>query len=91
MVQFFSSSISTPWFASLVAKLTNVISFLVSVPVLSEQITVIAPNVSTVGRFLTIACFFAIRLTPEDKIIVKIEGSPSGIEDTIKAMTAVAI
>jgi len=33
----------------------------VSVPVLSEQMTVAPPRVSTAGNFLTIACRFAIR------------------------------
>lgn len=34
----------------------------VSVPVLSEQITVVQPSVSTLGSFLTIAFRFAIFL-----------------------------
>ncbi len=38
----------------------TVISFLVSVPVLSEQITVIEPNVSTEGMPLIIAFSLAI-------------------------------
>lgn len=39
------------------ANLTTVIWFLVKVPVLSEQITVVHPRVSTDGSLLTIALF----------------------------------
>ena len=66
----------------------TVISFFVSVPVLSEQITVIDPNVSTAGMPLIIAFSSAISLTPMDKIIVKTAGSPSGIIATINAILA---
>lgn len=38
--------------------------FVVKVPVLSEQITEVQPNVSTEGKDLTIAFFLAIRLVP---------------------------
>lgn len=37
--------------------LDTLIWFVVSVPVLSEQITFVQPRVSTLGRFLTIAFF----------------------------------
>ena len=46
---------------------TTVISFLVKVPVLSEQITVMAPSVSTDGIVLMIACSSDISLTPSIK------------------------
>ena len=44
--------------------------------------TLVLPNVSTAGNFLTIAFCFAIFPTPIDKTIVTITGSPSGIADT---------
>ena len=62
--------------------------FCVSVPVLSEHITVVLPRVSTAGRRLIIALFFAILVTPSDSIIVTIAGSPSGIAATAR-LTAV--
>ena len=49
---------------SLVSPFINIFStvilFCVNVPVLSEQITVALPKVSTAGNFLTIAFFFTI-------------------------------
>ena len=63
-------------------KFTTVILFWVSVPVLSEHITLLLPNVSTAGSFLIIAFFFAIFVTPIDNTIVTIAGSPSGIAAT---------
>ena len=62
-----------------VHNLVTVILFIVKVPVLSEQITEVEPNVSTDGSFLINACFLVISLTPIDKIIVTIAVNPSGI------------
>ncbi|MNP45984.1 hypothetical protein D3C76_1399520 [compost metagenome] len=62
----------------------TVISFMVRVPVLSEQITVIAPRVSTVGSLRIIAFCFAIVCTPRDRIIEIIAGRPSGTEATAR-------
>lgn len=39
--------------------------FVVSVPVLSEQMTEVQPSVSTEGKLRTMAFFFAIRWVPE--------------------------
>ncbi len=61
---------------------TTVILFCVNVPVLSEHITLLLPNVSTAGNFLIIAFLLAIFVTPIDNIIVTIAGSPSGIAAT---------
>lgn len=44
----------------------------VSVPVLSEQITEVHPKVSTEGRLLTIAFFLAILLVPRNNTEVEI-------------------
>ncbi len=63
-------------------------SFIVNVPVLSEQITVAAPNVSTAGSLRIIALRLLIFWTPRAKTIVTIAGRPSGIAATAK-LTAV--
>ena len=63
----------------------TVISLRVSVPVLSEQITVAAPSVSTAGSLRTIALAAAMRRTPRLKPTVTIAGSASGIAATASA------
>jgi hypothetical protein len=57
----------------------------VKVPVLSEQTTVVQPNVSTLGSFLTRAFFCAIFLVPSAKHVVITAGKPSGIAATASA------
>ena len=59
-----------------------VISFFVSVPVLSERITVVAPNVSTEESCFIIAFLFARRWTPRASAIVIVAGRPSGTAAT---------
>ena len=54
------------------------------VPVLSVQITVAEPSVSTAGIFLTIAFFLAIFCTPKASVIASTVGSPSGITATAR-------
>ncbi len=56
-----------------------------SVPVLSEQITVALPSASTAGSLRIIACFLAITLTPIAKVMVIAAGRPSGIAATARA------
>ena len=51
-------------------------------PVLSEQMTVTAPSVSTAGRRRTIALRRAMRRTPIASATVMIAGSASGIAAT---------
>lgn len=58
---------------------------MVKVPVLSEQITVVHPKVSTEGSFLIIALCLAILLDPKAKHVVITAGSPSGIAATARA------
>lgn len=58
---------------------------MVSVPVLSEQITEVQPRVSTEGSDLTIAFFLAIRRVPKAKQVVITAGKPSGMAATAKA------
>ena len=55
-----------------------IIKFCVSVPVLSEQITVVQPRVSTDGRLLTSAWRLAMRCTPIASESVTVGNSPSG-------------
>ena len=52
------------------------ISFVVSVPVLSEQIIVVHPNVWTLGNVLIIAFYLAILLDPSAKHVVMTAGKP---------------
>ena len=64
----------------------TVISFLVSVPVLSEQITDVLPSVSTIGSRRTSACRLTMRRTPIASEIVTTAGSASGTTATASAM-----
>ena len=62
----------------------TVISFFVSVPVLSEQTTLTAPSVSTDGSLRTIVFTFAILETESARTIVTTAGSPSGTAATAR-------
>ena len=64
----------------------TVISFFVSVPVLSEQITDVLPSVSTIGRRRTRALRLTIRRTPMASEIVTTAGSASGTTATASAI-----
>ncbi|GAO23679.1 unintegrated signal peptide [Alicycliphilus sp. B1] len=57
----------------------------VRVPVLSEQITVTEPSVSTAGRCRMIAWWCAMRRTPRASVMVMMAGSPSGMADAASA------
>ena len=61
---------------------TIVISLRVRVPVLSVQITVADPSVSTDESRFTIARLLAIRCTPSARTTDRIAGSPSGTAAT---------
>ncbi len=69
----------------------TVIRFWVSVPVLSEQITVALPKVSTAGSFRITAFFFTIRCTPSESMIVTMAGKPSGIAATARLTDVINI
>ena len=56
-----------------------------SVPVLSAQITVVLPSVSTAGMRRMTARRLAIRATPIANVMVTAAGSPSGIAPTASA------
>ena len=68
----------------------TVMRFSVSVPVLSEAITVALPSASTAGRRRMIACRRAIRCTPIANAIVTTAGSPSGTAATARLIPASA-
>lgn len=53
----------------------------VSVPVLSEQITDVQPSVSTDGRLRTMAFFLAILLVPSARQVVMTAGRPGRKQD----------
>jgi hypothetical protein len=63
----------------------TVISFLVSVPVLSEAMTVAEPSVSTAARWRTMAFRLAMRCTPRERTAVTTAGRPSGTAATASA------
>jgi hypothetical protein len=67
----------------------TVISLRVRVPVLSEQITVAQPRVSTAESLRTTAPRWAMRCIPSARVIDVIAGSPSGIAATA-TLTAVS-
>ncbi len=68
--------------------LCTVISLRVSVPVLSEQMTVTEPSVSTAGRRRMMALRRAMRCTPMASAMVMIAGRPSGIAATARPTAA---
>ena len=57
----------------------TVIWFWVRVPVLSEQMTVVEPRVSTAGRLRMMARRLAMRETPIARVTVSAAGRPSGM------------
>ena len=65
-----------------------VISLRVRVPVLSEQITVTEPSVSTALSLRVMALRRAMRCTPSARVMVRMAGSPSGMAATAKPMAA---
>ena len=69
----------------------TVISFFVSVPVLSEQMSVTLPSVSTAGSLRMMARRRAMRDTPMASVTVRAAGSPSGIAATASATAAVKV
>mmetsp|Transcript_16441 Transcript_16441/g.24596 ORF Transcript_16441/g.24596 Transcript_16441/m.24596 type:complete len:220 (+) Transcript_16441:394-1053(+) len=68
-----------------------VISFWVSVPVLSEATTVAHPSVSTDVNFFTIAFDRAILNTPSARVTVTQIGRPSGIAATARLTATVTV
>ena len=84
-----SPSPLTSYDASAVASARTVISLRVSVPVLSEQITVAQPSVSTAASLRTSAPRCAMRCMPSARVMDVIAGSPSGITATA-TLTAVS-
>ena len=81
--------------ASLIAKgshrAVTVMRFMVSVPVLSEQITVALPRASTAGRRRMMAFCAIICCTPMASTMVTIASSPSGMAATARLMAVMNI
>ena len=73
-----------------VTRRWQVISLRVRVPVLSEQITLVAPNVSTAGSWRTMAWRAAMRCTPMARVMVITAGNPSGMKPTASATTVIS-
>jgi hypothetical protein len=69
----------------------TVIAFSVSVPVLSEQMTVVLPSASTAGRWRMMARRLAMRPTPMARVMLMAAGRPSGIAPTASATAAISI
>ena len=69
----------------------TVISLRVSVPVLSVQMTVVEPSVSTAESRRTIAPRAAMRCMPTASAMVIATGSPSGTIETIWLMATMRI
>ena len=70
---------------STVSTRTTLIMLVVSVPVLSEQMTVVQPSVSTLGRERTMAFLRAIFMVPSARHVVTTAGRPSGMAATASA------
>ena len=68
-----------------VTTMRTVISFFVSVPVLSDAMTLAEPSVSTAARCRTMALRCAMRCTPIESTAVTTAGSPSGTAATASA------
>ncbi|MPN42421.1 hypothetical protein SDC9_189978 [bioreactor metagenome] len=64
---------------------------MVSVPVLSVQITVVDPSVSTEAKLRTSAFTLAILCTPRANVMVATKGKPSGTAATARAMPVSSI
>src|SRR3990167_4137194 len=71
--------------------LRTLISPLVNVPVLSEQIILVEPRVSTLLNLLTKALRLTIRLVPKARQMVITAGNASGTAATAKAIAQINI
>ena len=69
----------------------TVIRFSVRVPVLSEQMTLAQPSVSTACRRRMTAFFLTIRLTDSARAMVTMAGRPSGMAATASEMPVMSI
>ena len=83
--------LSAPSISPALSNTSTVILFLVKVPVLSEQTTLTAPNVSTDGRRRMMVFTLAIRETESARTIVTTAGSPSGTAATAREITVINI
>lgn len=72
----FSQGPPPEWEGPTALTLQTDIWLVVRVPVLSEQMTDVQPRVSTEGKLLTMAFFFAIRRVPKARQVVMTAGRP---------------
>ena len=75
----------------LTAICVTVILFNVKVPVLSLQITVALPNVSTAGNLRISAFFLAIRCTPKAITIVAVAGMEGALASVLAGLVSVPV
>src|SRR3989344_1989128 len=69
----------------------TVISLTVNVPVLSVQIMVVEPNVSTLGSLLIREFLFSILWVPRAREIGTTAGNPSGMAATARETETISI
>merc|ERR1719430_2464837 len=85
IMEIVANSSKLPASSAKVKALQTDIMLVVRVPVLSEQITLVQPRVSTEGRDLTMAFLAAILLVPRARQVVITAGRPSGMAATARA------
>ena len=76
---------------SATSSMVTVIRFSVSVPVLSEQMTVTEPRVSTAGSLRIRARRLSIRCAPNARAMVTTAGNPSGTAATARLIATMNI
>mmetsp|Transcript_39311 Transcript_39311/g.77507 ORF Transcript_39311/g.77507 Transcript_39311/m.77507 type:complete len:223 (+) Transcript_39311:328-996(+) len=76
----------TSWILSFTYTCCTVMRFCVKVPVLSLQMHVVEPSVSTASSCFTSTCFFARRLAVKVKLTVTVASKPSGTLATMMPM-----
>ena len=76
------NKVSTRCVSPITSSTVTVIRFSVRVPVLSEQMTVTEPRVSTAGSLRMRACRLSIRWAPNARAMVTTAGRPSGTAAT---------
>ncbi len=85
------NSVSTVCVSPITSSTVTVIRFSVRVPVLSEQMTVTEPSVSTAGSLRMSASRLSMRCAPSARPMVTTAGSPSGTAATAILMAVSSI
>mmetsp|Transcript_39307 Transcript_39307/g.99063 ORF Transcript_39307/g.99063 Transcript_39307/m.99063 type:complete len:232 (-) Transcript_39307:998-1693(-) len=81
------TDVSVVWISPLNHRCATVMRFCVSVPVLSEQMVVVDPSVSTDSRFFTSTFFACMRLAVRVRATVTVASRPSGTLATMIPIT----